>query len=260
MPEDPSSQENSFVKSLVDGYRYLLESGYDYIEFHVGGIANMSEEVFQEAVACHEQGKLTIESCNCFLPANLCLIGEAVDQEALTAYLRNALPRLEKLGVKTVVFGSGRARTIPEGTPAEQADAQLAWFLRQAEGVARLHGITIVIEPLNHCETNNILTVTEAAEIVRKLDLPNLKLLGDVYHMHTEQEPAAVLSRNGDILRHIHVCDPVKRTAPEDCDYLRQISQELHKAGYEGRVTIEAVMPEFATQVRQVQPLMRELF
>lgn len=252
--------EVTLLSALEEGYRYVLDVGYDYIEFNVGGIAGMTEAEFEQAVQLHKDGKLTIEACNCFIPGSIPLVGENADQAVITAYLEKALPRMAALGVETVVFGSGAARKIPEGTSAAQAQEQLDWFMRTAEKIARNVGITIVIEPLNRGETNVFLSVQEGGEVARRLDLPNLKLLADVYHMYKENEPINTVIRNGDLLRHIHVAEPVKRTAPEDCAYLRQFSAALREAGYDGRVSIEGSLPEFAEELRQVQPLMRDLF
>ena len=252
--------ETTVLTALEDGYRYVLDAGYDFIEFTVGGIAGMTEEEFTQAVQLHSIGKLTVEACNCFIPSSLPLIGEQADRAAILAYLEKVLSRMAALGVETVVFGSGGARKIPEGTPAEQVREQLDWFLCMAEKIARDMGTTIIIEPLNRGETNIILSVQEGGEIVRRLDLPNLKLLADVYHMYKENESVDTIVRNGALLRHVHVAEPVNRTVPEDCDYLRLFSAALREVGYDGRVSIEGNLPNFAEEICQVRPLMRKLF
>ena len=252
--------ETTIVTALEQGYQFLLACGYDYLEFHVGGIVGMTEEEFAAAVELHQQGKLTIEACNCFVPASLPLIGPDRDPVAIREYLEKAFNRMAKLGVEVVVFGSGGARRVPRMTCMRNAWEQLDWFMTTAEEIARSVGITVVIEPLNRGETNVIFTVQEGLKIAKRLDLPNLKVLADVFHMYLEDESLDVIGACGDMLRHVHISDPVKRTPPEDCEYLRETADALRKAGYTGRVSIEAGFSDFVSQVQQAQPLMRELF
>ena len=54
--------------------------------------------------------------------------------------------------------------------------------------------------PLNHKETNVFLTVAESSEVVRRLNLPNLKVLADLYHTYVEKEEPQILIENADIL------------------------------------------------------------
>ena len=183
LPNSPAEGQTEQIRALVDGYRFIREAGYDYIEFAVGNFANFSEEDMALAVDYYKKGMLKVEACNSFIPGTLPLVGDQVDLEAVRAYLELVLPRMASVGVQIVVFGSGGARRIPEGVSAEQAQKQLDEFMTLAEGIARRVGITIVIEPLNHKECNTLLTVSEGVvlEMLRNAistveeDLSNLK-------------------------------------------------------------------------------------
>ncbi len=259
LPGSPAENEHPTVRALVDGSRHLRELGYDFIEATVESIANLSDAEMEKAVQYRKAGLLCLESCNCFIPGALPLIGEKRDPEKIRGYLEKVLPRLVRLGVEVVVFGSGGARWVPEGCSPETAREHLDQFLRTAEELARKAGVTLVVEPLNHQQANCIFTVTEAAGIVRRLNLPSLKLLGDTYHMYAEGEPPEVLFENRDILRHVHVAEPESRSAPTDCPYLRQIGSALRRAGYTGRVAMECT-GDFRENVRNAAPVLRKLF
>ena len=260
LADSPAISECDQIRTMFDNYRYAKEIGYDYIEFGVANFAAMSEEDMEKAVQYHNQGLLTVESCNGFIPATLPLVGDQVDVDAVRAYLQKVLPRMASVGVETVVFGSGGARRVPEGISDEQAWQQLDAFMTMAEEIARPLGITIVIEPLNHKETNVMLTVAKSYQVAKRLNLPNLKVLGDTYHMYIEGEDPSILTECADLLRHIHVAEPVERGIPVDCPYLRQTGEALRKAGYDGRVTIECRHKNFVEDIKNVNPLMREMF
>ena len=260
MPNSAAAGTSHQLRSFLDGYRLMREIGYDYMECAVGHLVSLTDEEMEQAAACHRDGLLTVEACNSFIPGTLPLVGPQADWNAIESYLRNALSRMAQVGVKTVVFGSGAARKIPEGITLEEAMVDLDRFMTLAESIARPLDITVVIEPLNKGETNVIHTVAAGGEIARRLNLPNLKLLGDSYHMYLEGEDPNVLYENRDILKHIHVAEPVGRVNPKDGLYLRQCGEALKKAGYEGRVSIECNYRNFEEEIRVSFPFLQKLF
>ncbi len=260
MPDSPAAGMTEQLRALVDGYRFVQEAGYDYQDHSVGNLMVLSDEDFAKAAAFHDRGLCTVEACTGFIPGSLPLVGDSVDLQAVEAYLHKALGRMAALGVEVVVFGSGGARRKPEGVSDEQASRQLDEFMILAESVARPLGITIVIEPLNHKETNTFLTVTESARAVRRLNLPNLKLLADFYHTYVENEDPQVIRDNGDILRHTHVADPEDRVCPVDHPYLRACGQALRDVDYQGRISIECRWTDLKAEAVKALPLMKELF
>src|SRR4051812_50131870 len=60
------------------------------------------------------------EAANVFLPSDLALVGPTADAGRIDAYVRDAIERLAGLGVRTLVFGSGGARAIPDGVSRDR--------------------------------------------------------------------------------------------------------------------------------------------
>lgn len=262
MPQGESAVDASPLQTLLEGYRFIQSLGYDYMETTVARLMELSESDLKAAHERYNRGEFRIEVCNSFIPGTLPLVGEKANRPAIRAYLQDALYRMEQVGTEYVVFGSGAARRIPEGVSPECAQADLDAFLTEAESIARTHSITIVVEPLNHTETNSILSVNAGGDLVRRLNLPNLKLLADAYHMYMEKEPLTALVQNEDLLRHIHVAEPPERLIPNrhDGDYLRTFGAILAGTQYSGRVTIECRYDDFKTDIQMAYPFMREVF
>ncbi len=248
------------LRALIDGYRFALETGFDYAEFAVVNLMNMPESEMALAKQLRDKGIAKAETCNCFLPADLAIVGDGVEPLKVEDYILRASERLNAIGVDTVVFGSGGARRIPDGYDKNKALTQLDEFLALAEGIMRKAGIMIVAEPLNCKETNVFLTVSETAETVRRLNLPNLKLLADLYHTYAEDEPSSVLSDNADILRHIHVAQPESRLAPAEHPYLEECGRALKESGYDLRVSIESHATDFAPDMVKSLPVIKKYF
>ena len=117
-----------------------------------------------------------------------------------------------------------------------------------------------MIEPLRSKETNFIHTVSEGAEIAAGLNLSNIKLLADSYHMYYEEEPLDSLRKNQEFLRHIHIAEPPMRVCPGKCgDYLNKFAEMLRSTSYCGRVSAECSL-DLQTEGRQAAAFMRKHF
>ena len=191
---------------------------------------------------------LPIPSANVLVPGSLKITGPDADLGRLRAYLATVMARAEQVGIRTLVFGSGGARNVPDGFPREQARDQIVAFARAAAELAAPHGVTVVIEPLNRKECNVINSVAEAMDYVRAADHPNLRCLVDSYHFWLEDEPLENLRQAMPWIRHVHVADKEGRVAPGESgqsDY-RPFFRVLRDADYDGLIAIEGNFPDVA--------------
>ena len=222
--------------------------GYDYLEASLAGLAAMTDAEYAEAFALVQKAKIKVEACNGMLPATVRVTGPEVNAQKIHDYLDMAFDRAAKLGVKVVVFGSSGARNVPEGFNMGQAWRQISNFLRLAQPHAQQYGITIAIEPLRRGESNIINLVSEGTALAALLQLPNIRTLGDTYHMAMCSEPLSALTLAGDLLAHVHTANALGRILPKEGDgenYMG-IFQALKAGGYEGRISCEAGCKDFA--------------
>src|SRR5690606_512253 len=108
--------------------------------------------------------------------------------------------------------------------------------------VAAANGLTIVFEPLRKPETNLINLVSEGLDLVESLDQPGFELLADMYHMAEEGEPFDIVAKAAPRLKHVHIAAAGTRGVPlNDAEQamLREFFQELHRAGYDSRISFE---------------------
>ena len=71
------------------------------------------------------QLKIPLAASMSFVPGAIKLTGPDVDPAKQMSYVTGLLGRLNKLGVKVVVFGSGGARRVPDGFSKDEAFTQL---------------------------------------------------------------------------------------------------------------------------------------
>lgn len=230
--------------------RTVAASTVDYVEENVQSFLaprDGDEAAWRARLAAALAGGRPILAACCFLPADLPCVGPAVDRAAIRAWAATAFRRAAQAGMRTVVFGSGGSRRIPEGFDRAEARRQFVDLLRELGPLAQRHGVQIAVEPLNPSECNFITSVTEGAAVVREAATPGVRLLADLYHMLRAGEGPEALRGCAGLLVHVHVAEREKRTAPGVAgDDFRPFLAELAAIGYQGPVSIESGWDDLA--------------
>ncbi|MCL1857084.1 MAG: sugar phosphate isomerase/epimerase [Kiritimatiellaeota bacterium] len=229
------------------------EAGFGYLE---GGVAAVlrpaeSEAAFEDGWALMRECGLPVEALNCFLPGNLKVTGQDVNQAPVVEYAVTAIRRAGKAGIPIIVFGSGGARAVPEGFCHACATKQLEAFVREIAPVAVESKVLLVMEPLSRTECNMLSSVKEAAGLVRRVNHPGVRLLVDGYHVAANGEPLSDVAEAGELFRHVHCATFPARKAPgrEPYDFGPFLST-LRAAGYDHRVSIEGDIDWSPTALR----------
>jgi sugar phosphate isomerase/epimerase len=231
-------------------------AGWDYVEENVQNLlqGTLPDDQWKQAAAAKSVG-LPVPAANSLVPGSLKITGPQVDAAALKKYMSTVLDRAGGLGVKTLVFGSGAARNVPDGFDRGRAKEQILDFVRVSADIAARQSVTLVAEPLNRGECNIINTVAEAMEYVAAVDHPNFQCLVDTYHLWLEDEPLVNLEKAMPWIRHVHLADKDGRVAPGlsgKADY-RPVFKILKTAGYDRLVSFEGTaMNDFAVTAPKV--------
>lgn len=115
--------------------------------------------------------------------------------------------------------------------------------LRYACDQAEPHGITILIEPLNHYDAPGyfLSTSVQAAAIIREIGRDTLKLMFDCYHLQImEGDLSRCLARLLPLIGHIQIASVPDRGTPDhgELDY-GHILTEIDKLGWTGAIGAE---------------------
>lgn len=240
----------------------VKRAGWDFVEENVQSLLKgqtPDSEWTGDAEAA--ASVLPVLAANSLVPGSLKITGPTADRAALDHYLATVIRRAKGIGIKTIVFGSGDARKVPEGFDRDTAKGQIIDFATTAAGLAANAGIMVVIEPLNRGETNIVNTVAEGMQIVREINHPNFQCLVDTYHMWLEDEPLEHIADAIGSLRHVHVADKEGRVAPGlsgKSDY-HPIFKILRQGNYSGRISFEGkVMADFDSTAPRVLAHLRQ--
>lgn len=226
-----------------DKINRLPKIGADYIETNMTELSKHSFSEVEERAKLLSTLGAECYSANCLFPGDIRLTGDEVDYGSVSEYIEDVFAKAAILGLKRVVFGSGRSRSIPEGFPKDKAHDQLKKLLSEIIAPeAEKQGIICCIEPLRHQETNVFNTCAEAAKFIREINSKNVRLLVDLYHMDSEGEPRKVLLELDDILSHAHIASAKNSRAipqPGDGEDYGEFFSILSKIGYQGGISLE---------------------
>jgi len=176
---------------------------------------------------------------------DLTVFGDAGTREATLEYLGAIVRLCAALGAEALVFGSPKNRRVGGLAPETAWRIAEEFFGRLAE-VADRHGTVVVMEanPPEY-EADFVTRAAEAAELVRRVNRPGLRLHLDTACMSLAgDDVAGVLEAHAPLLHHFHVSEP--RLAPVSdatVDHPR-FAEALRRSGYDRWVSIEMRAPE----------------
>ena len=230
----------------IDRIDEVALAGFDYIEPPVTAAAEWTEEEFEANLAKVKAASIPAHSFNVLFPKTIELLNSETTQESIAAYLHHAFGRVQKLGGKVVVFGSGKSRQKPESMPYDTAFRRLVEVTRLIGQIAMEYGITIVIEPLNRSETNTINSVAEGACLRAAVNHPAVQLLADYYHIAVEHEPPEDIARVCGI-SHAHIATEIGRRTPLEAEEgFSRMFTAMKQTHFTGSVSVEGKTDDLA--------------
>jgi sugar phosphate isomerase/epimerase len=226
----------------------LRMTGWDYIEESVQGFlqAHTTSPDRWFGADAAVGSALPIYAANMMVPGDYKITGPDADSMRLSKYMAVVLSRAQRAGVRTIVFGSGGARQVPDGFDRERARGQIVTFLKSVAPLAEDHRVTIVVEHLNLKECNILNGVKECGDIVRAVGHPGVRLLLDSFHVWQDGIGWDEVRAELPLVRHVHLADKTSRHPPGQNPQTTPMSdystlfRMLKEAGYKGRMSIEA--------------------
>jgi sugar phosphate isomerase/epimerase len=187
------------------------------------------------------------------------ITGPDINKDEEAAYFQKALDRVSRLGVHTVVVGSGTARQYPEGFPKEEAFRQLVDFFKRLAPEARTRQIVIAIEPLRREESNIINSMGEGLALIDAVNDPNVQLNLDFYHLEMVHEDPAIILKAGSHIAHVHMANPNNRVFPLRWDEYNYgpLFENLRKIGYDKEISLEGATKDFAGEAPKAIAFLR---
>jgi len=124
----------------------------------------------------------------------------------------------------------------------ERALSWLADGLNLLGRRAEKQGVKLIFEPLNRYETNVFNRLDDASRFLDKLEIRNVMLLADLFHMNIEEAslPGAIC-KAGSRIGHVHFADSNRGPVGSGHIRMEPIVAALHETGYNGCISAEAL-------------------
>lgn len=250
--------------TTIDHYHEVADAGYGAITLAAKDLAAMDDADFAHARAVIKDGPLKALSLNSFSTPEVRLNGPGYSPEALAAYAAPLLQRAHALGIRYVGIGAPGSRNLP---PDVDATAAMAQFEEAMILLCRLGaplGIGILIEAVCDIECNFITTTPEALALVKRLALPNLHLVYDIYHAHMMNEPLSNIDDAVGEIRVVHIAQDVAQGRRHylneaHIEEYRSYMEMLRAAGYQGEVSLEALFGDVAAELPKSLTILKKL-
>jgi len=130
---------------------------------------------------------------------------------------------------------------------------RVAQSFRQLGRIASDRGIRIALEPLCRYDTSLVNTVSDGMKMVELIDLENVGLLLDTFHMNIEEKSFEDgFQMAGEKLFHFHACENDRGTPGSGLINWGEVALSLNELNYQGMISIESFTPfekEFATSM-----------
>jgi hydroxypyruvate isomerase len=165
------------------------------------------------------------------------------DRQIYLKRLAEVMKVAKSLGCSKAITCTGNC---VEGLSRQKMKESVIETLSEAAVIAGKNDFTLLLEPLNTIVDHPgyfLDSANEGAQIVRKVNSPNLKLLYDIYHMQImEGNLSSFIEKNIDIIGHFHSAGVPGRHELFDgeINYLF-ILELLERLGYSGSFGLEYV-------------------
>lgn len=223
----------------------VREIGYDYIELSGKEIMSMSDEQFETYVKRKDALDFLVKGFNAYCDQKTPIVGEYFSESKTKQYASKICERGSALGIDFLDIGAPAARILPKDYNKNKADDQCKRFLEITAYEAQKYNIKVLFEALHNKCCNYVNYSTEALKIVKELDINNLRINLDFYHMEIMNENFEYAVEIMPYVEHIHYNHTVQGKLdreyiiPEDKPILHQIKKIIEQGKYKGAFSVE---------------------
>ena len=229
-------------ESRANEIKQAYEIGFDFVEISNWAVYKMEDEKYEELYKLtKELPENFIYASNGLVPPEFRLTGPDVNYDEIRKFSEESFAKLAKIGVKMLVFGSSKAKIVPEGFDFDEAMAQLVKVTQIFAEAAEKYGQRVCIEPLRTEECNIINYAEDSVKLAKDSGCANVGGHVDYYHLMQNGEKMSKLEGLAKDITHTHIASPCKRNLPtgdDGADYA-QFFNYLRKGGYDATVSFE---------------------
>jgi sugar phosphate isomerase/epimerase len=230
-------------EELAASIERLSKYGYDAIEL-VGEPDHYNFQQVRELTSAH--GMKVSSICSIYHAERDLGHPDAGMRKRAVEYVKQIADMSAEVGAPTMIIAPIANMRIKELGSREDEWKWAVEGIREGGEYAAKLGVNLCIEAWNRYETYMLNRLDQAVAMMKDVDLPNVAIMGDTFHMNIDEANIAeAIRQSGDALIHIHLADS-NRAAPgtghTDFTPIMQALKDIH---YQGYVTFE-ILPAAA--------------
>ena len=246
-------------RGIEESIRKAAELGYDGVELALRDKHQVELGKVKRLIKEYHLEIPVISSGQIFSDSKLWLtaIDKDVSSRAAEA-LKGLIDAASEFGA---MVNMGRVRGfVEEGEIVNETIERFAEVMGEISVYARKAGVTLILEPVNRYEINFINNLDEGVKLIERLEIKELKLMPDLFHMNIEDTSIeGNLKKYIDYISYIHFADS-NRLAPGwgHLDF-KSVVDILNSAGYNGWISVEILpKPDPDSSARQAIHFLRQ--
>lgn len=249
-------------RGFEESIRKASELGYDGIELALKSADEIEKSTlkslldkYQLEVSCISTGQVYADTGLMFTDP------DPSRREKVKEIFRNMI---DMAADYSQLVNIGRVRGSIGEDGKEAAENRFIETARELCQYANSKGVTMILEPVNRYEINFINSVEEGAELMKKVNMPNMKLMPDIFHMNIEDKTiGGELAKYIDYVEYIHFADSNRLAPGQGHTDFQNIFNNLMQVNFDGWLSIEILpKPNTDTAAKQaveyLKPMIKE--
>lgn len=232
-----------YGEDIKDSIKRVAKFGYDAIELVGEPDAFSSREI---KTLTEDHGIAVSSICSVYNAERDLAHPDAAKRRHAIDYVKRVADMAAEVGSPVIIVAP---TACMKTSPLAGADEERMWAVEGiqegAEYAAKL-GVNLCIEAWNRYETYWLNRLDQALDMMKEVNMPNVGIMGDTFHMNIEEVSIAdAIKNSGKDLIHIHLADS-NRAAPGvgHIDFL-PVLKALREIDYQGYLTFE-ILPAAA--------------
>lgn len=226
-----------FKEGIEENIAKIKSLGFDIVELAVRNPDQLNVNWLQSILDKNQISVRAIQTGQVFLEEGLSFVNSdpVIRRKAIERI--KSLVRLAKILDALVIIGLVRGKET-KGISDEERDTCLCEALQEC--AMENKSVNLVVEPINRYETEIINTVESGLDLMKKVNMENVGLLLDTFHMNIE-EPSmvqSIVSAKKHLL-HFHIADSNRWYPGAGHINFTELFSTLKKIDYQGFVSAE---------------------
>ncbi len=229
------------VKAYTGGYEAAFSSlqrqGYQGIELLIANPDTVQKEVLREELERFGLNLAVIGTSPMQIGEKLFLLHTDPENRREARRRMSGLIRLCAEFEVPAVIGKYRGQ-IADAPGCREADLEAV--LKDVCAEAASCGVPVLIEPQNASNINNINTIQDGLDWIRRIGYEKMGLLADIYHMGiTEASIVDSLRHAAGHIGFIHMSDSERKVPGDGTLPIVDVVKTLEEMGYSGYISLE---------------------